>query len=118
MMRAQALIMPTTYVEPFGNVAIEAMACGTPVICTDWGAMTETVIHGKTGYRCRTFQEFIEASYCVKHLDPNEIRNHVAQNYSLEVIGPKYERYFERLLTLWTDGWYYLPPLLKVEVAA
>lgn len=106
MAGAQALFVPTQYIEPFGNVAIEAMCCGTPVLSTDWGAMTETVIHGKTGFRCRTFGEFKRAALRAHELDPFFIREHVVDNYSLEVIGAKYERYFERLSHLWKEGWY------------
>lgn len=108
MSGARALIMPTIYIEPFGNVAIEAMACGTPVICTDWGAMTETVLEGVTGFRCRTMAEFIAALDKVKDLDPRVIRRHIVRNYSLPVIATKYQQYFERLDTLWEKGWYEL----------
>lgn len=109
MAGAQALIMPTIYIEPFGNVAVEAQACGTPVITTDWGAMTETVINGVTGFRCRSFAEFSTALEAVKTLNPATIHQHAIQNYSLDVIGKKYEAYFERLETLWADGWYTRP---------
>lgn len=104
--KAQAVFMPTLYIEPGGNVAIEAQACGTPVICTDWGSMTETVVHGVTGYRCRMFDEFCEATDQVKALDPTVIRKHVEDNYSLPVTAKKYEKYFTKLLTLWNKGWY------------
>lgn len=106
MSRAKALIMPTTYVEPFGNVAVEAQACGTPAICTDWGAMTETVEHNKTGFRCRTFDEFLTALSAVESLSGQYIRQRVIDNYSLEATAPKYELYFSRLLSLWDRGWY------------
>jgi glycosyltransferase involved in cell wall biosynthesis len=106
MAGAKAVFVPTIYLEPFGNVNVEAQACGTPVITTDWGAFTETVKHGLTGYRCRTFGEFKRAAEKCHVLDPKVIRQHAVDNYSLDVIGEKYERYFERLMTLWTDGWY------------
>lgn len=109
MAGAKALIMPTKYIEPFGNVAVEAQACGTPVITTDWGAMTETVVEGVTGFHCRTLSEFIEAAQKADTLDPLRIRQHVLDNYSLDVIGAKYEKHFERLLTIWNDGWYEVP---------
>ena len=85
---------------------MEAQACGTPVITTDWGAFTETVIDGVTGFRCRTFGEFKRAAEKVETLDPHVIRDHAVNSYSLDVIGKKYEDYFVRLLHLWDDGWY------------
>lgn len=106
MAGATALFAPTTYIEPFGNVAIEAMACGTPVITTDWGAFTETVIQGETGFRCRHLREFLSAAEDVKKLDHRLIRRHVERNYSLRVIGKQYEDYFVRLGTKWGLGWY------------
>jgi glycosyltransferase involved in cell wall biosynthesis len=109
MSRAKATFVPTQYIEPFGNVAVESMYCGTPVISTDWGAMTETVLHGKTGFRCRTLNEFLEAAKNVHTLDPYTCHAHARDNYSLDVTGKKYEDHFKRLLTLWGNGWYAVP---------
>ncbi|MCK9860420.1 glycosyltransferase family 1 protein [Paenibacillus sp. ATY16] len=38
--------------ETFGNVVLEAMSCGTPVICADKGGVTDSVQHGVTGLQC------------------------------------------------------------------
>ena len=46
---AAFVIVPSTGVESFGLVAIEAFACGTPVIATRHGGLAELVEHGKTG---------------------------------------------------------------------
>lgn len=105
MSHAKALIVPTQYIEPFGGVAVEAMMCGTPVITTDWGAFTETVVHGVTGFRCHIQRDFRKALYDVERLDPATIRTHAVTKYSTAVIAIKYEAYFERLLTLYGDGW-------------
>lgn len=106
MANAIASFAPTVYIEPFGNVVPEAMSCGTPVITTDWGAFTETNIHGETGFRCRSLNEFIEAMDACKTLDPYKIRDHALSHYSVDVIAHKYDAYFKRLSTLWGDGWY------------
>lgn len=106
--QAYAVFCPTQYIEPFGNVAIEAQACGTPVITTDWGAFTETVVDGITGFRCRSHQEFIDAVHMAGTLDPAQIRAICLDRYSLEVIGKKYDRYFKRLKQLWGKGYYQL----------
>lgn len=46
---AEACIMPSLY-ESFGMVALEAMACGTPVIASRVGGLTYTVRDGETGF--------------------------------------------------------------------
>ncbi|HEX4113262.1 MAG TPA: glycosyltransferase family 4 protein [Stellaceae bacterium] len=48
--RAMALLSPVDWVEPFGLVMIEAMACGTPVIVYDRGSAPEVVENGITGF--------------------------------------------------------------------
>jgi glycosyltransferase involved in cell wall biosynthesis len=106
MSKAKAVFVPTQYIEPFGNVNVEAQACGTPVITTDWGAFTETVVQGVTGYRCRTFGEFKAAAQNVGTLDPKIIRDRAVSLYSMDTIAKRYEEYFTRLLLLWGDGWY------------
>lgn len=106
MSRATAVFVPTVYVEPFGGVAVEAMLCGTPVITTDWGAFTETVVNGLNGFRCRTFADFERAALAAPYLYPTTIREHAAVRYALEPVAKLYEEYFTRLSSLWGDGWY------------
>jgi len=47
---ARALIVPSLFDEPFGMVSIEALACGTPVIALDSGALPEVIQDGQTGF--------------------------------------------------------------------
>lgn len=46
---ADVCVIPSHY-EPFGLVAIEAMACGIPVVASDVGGLKFTVIPGETGW--------------------------------------------------------------------
>lgn len=106
MSRAQAVLVPTLYLEPFGSVAVEAQMCGTPAITTDWGAFPETVDQWLSGFRCRTLQEFIDAVHNAPYLDKHAIRKRALRLYSLEAVAQRYETYFERLMTLWGGGFY------------
>lgn len=103
---ARALICATQYIEPFGGVAVEAMLSGTPVIASPFGAFSETVAHGVTGYRCSTLGEFVGAADRVDDLDPKEVRAWAMGRYTLEVCAPQYDAWLERLGTLYGSGWY------------
>jgi glycosyltransferase involved in cell wall biosynthesis len=103
---ARALIVPTTYIEPFGGVAAEAMMCGTPVIATDCGAFTETVEEGITGFRFRTLAEAKRAVQKIDELNNAKIRQRAINRYSLTAVAPQYNHWFKQLQTLWGKGWY------------
>jgi glycosyltransferase involved in cell wall biosynthesis len=47
---AKCLVVPSIFDEPFGMVSVEALACGTPVVGLDSGALPEVIADGKTGY--------------------------------------------------------------------
>lgn len=104
--KAQAVFMPTQYIEPFGSVQAEAMLSGAGVIATDWGSFSETIVNGVNGYRTRTLGDMVWAMEAVTHLDRQAIRQWAIDRYSIDVVRHQYEAYFQRLEALWTDGWY------------
>lgn len=104
MSSAHVVLCPTVYVEPFNQVAVEAQMCGTPVVSTNFGGFTETVEHGRTGFRCNYLGEFAEAIGQVKNLDPFYIRHRAVLNYSIGQVKHQYQAYFDRLNLLWGKG--------------
>ncbi len=99
MAKAAAILGPTYYIEPFGNMIPEAYMSGTPAITTDWGGFTETVVQGKTGFRCRDFKEFVSAILNVKSIRPIDCRDWAITNCEDSVIYAKYNRYFNKIKT-------------------
>jgi glycosyltransferase involved in cell wall biosynthesis len=103
---AQAVLVPTQYIGPFEGVHIEAAFCGTPVITTDWGVFTESVIQGVTGFRTRTLGEAVWAVENLHTLNPQTISMYAFANYSTNRVALLYEAYFEQIMTLYESGWY------------
>jgi glycosyltransferase involved in cell wall biosynthesis len=109
MSKAKGLIVASMFNEPFGGVQVESFLSGTPVISTDWGAFTEVNIQGVTGFRCRTYADFINAAKNIGSIKPSDCRKQ-GEKYTLENIAPMYEKYFQDVLNVYTGkGWYELP---------
>jgi glycosyltransferase involved in cell wall biosynthesis len=116
MKHAIAVLVPTRFREPFGGVAVEAQLSGTPAITTDYGAFVETV---EPQWRCSTHRELCEAAVRAQTLtatDRMNIRLKAASRYSLEAVGSLFERYFDRLYSLWGDGYYEMRELEKIAL--
>ncbi len=97
MSGAKGFLLPTCYLEPFGGTVVESMLCGTPVITSDWGVFAETVLHGITGYRCRTLDHYIWAINNVTKLSRNKCRFWAEKNYSLDAVYILYNEWFQML---------------------
>jgi len=93
---AKAIVAPSRYVEPFGGVVVEAALCGTPAITADFGAFTETVLHGVTGLRCGGLAEFVAAVDEVEALDRRVVARRARKLYSMSRVGGLYAKVFER----------------------
>jgi len=98
MRDAKAIIGPTYYIEPFGNMIVEGYFSGTPAITTDWGGFTETVQQGVTGFRCREFKDFTNALKNIDKINPHDCRKWAECNYDEVIVHKKFDDYFKKLL--------------------
>ena len=72
------------YLEPFGLVPLESMACGTPVVAVKEGGVRESVVHNESGLLTeRNEQEFAEA---ITHLLLNEDKRKYMSQRGIEII--------------------------------
>lgn len=94
---ASGLMAPTHYLEPFGNIVVEALMSGTPVISTDWGGFVDTVIPGLTGYRAKDFKGFVEAAANIHKISPEHCRNYAMSNFSDEVVHTKFDHWLKKI---------------------
>lgn len=94
---AKALLFPIQWEEPFGMAVIEALACGTPVVAMNRGAMPEIIEHGVNGFLADTEQEFFEYAQRVGEIDPAECRRSVERLFAADQMA---ERYIDRYMAV------------------
>ncbi len=96
--RAQSLLFPIQWEEPFGLVMIEAMACGTPVVALRRGSVPEIVTDGVTGWVRDDPDELVDALGAVGDLDPHACRDRVANDFDVPVMVSRYEAVYRSML--------------------
>lgn len=106
MKNAKGFFLISDYAEPFGGSAVEAMMSGTPVIVPDYGVFPETVLHGITGYRCRTFEQYCWAAKNIENIKPVNCRDWAVNNYSLDKVSEMYTEFFTQIDNVQRKGWY------------
>lgn len=96
-----ALLMTPRWVEAFGNVAIEALACGVPVIAYNRGGPAEIVRPGETGWLVTPDDVIglVEAIQCIDQLDRQACRHQAEQQFSLDALTQRFETWFAAILS-------------------
>lgn len=97
MQSARALIFPSKMGEPFGLVAAEAMACGTPVIASPDGAIGEVVKDGVTGFIVND-DEMVRTIVTFPNISPNSCRTRVESMFSRKQMAIGYEKNYRDIL--------------------
>lgn len=102
---ADVFLLPSE-LESFGLSALEAMACGVPVVGSDAGGMPELVAEGQTGY-LRPVGDVEGMAACVLSILKHDAlrqtlgaaaRKRAEEQFSMERIVPLYEKHYERVL--------------------
>lgn len=100
LVRADCLLAPIDWEEPFGLQFIEAMVCGTPPVAFNRGAVPEVINHGKTGFVVDTIEAMVAAVKNISWIDRTVCRQHVEQNFDAPIMVQNYldvyEYIFER----------------------
>lgn len=94
---ALATVLLGAWPEPFGLVAIESMATGTPVIARRAGALPEIVDHGLTGFLVDDVHEGRFAVRGVASLDRRAVRRTVLERFSVSDMVDEYEAVYRRM---------------------
>ena len=101
---ADITVVPSHY-ETFGQVIIESMACGTPVVSFDSSGQTDIISHREDGYLAayKDTKDFAEGiKWLLSKADYREIAekamHKVKGHYSEEVVAHQYLNFYQRLL--------------------
>jgi glycosyltransferase involved in cell wall biosynthesis len=87
---ARCLLVPSLVDETSSLVAMEAMACGTPVIAYKKGALPYIVDHGRTGFMVDDAAGMADAIRAVHHIDPEECRRAARERFSSAMMTELY----------------------------
>ncbi|MEY2503594.1 MAG: hypothetical protein QOI07_3931 [Verrucomicrobiota bacterium] len=98
--KSYAVLMPGSWPEPFGLVAIEALACGAPVIARRVGGLDEIIRDGVDGFFGDDVTEMAFMVERVATLDRKAIRSSVMDRFSARRMADGYEALYARLLDL------------------
>lgn len=100
--RCRALLLTSRWVEAFGNVVIESLACGVPVIAYDRGGPSEIVRDGQTGFLILpdSVEALIAAIGKIDQIDRAACRQQAEEEYSLGAYGDRVEQWLQQVAAL------------------
>ena len=99
--KCRVLLMTPRWLEAFGNVAIEALACGVPIIAYRRGGPSEIVKDGQTGFLVEpdNVPELAHAITKISQIDRLACRQQAETEYSLAALGDRFEAWFKQIIS-------------------
>ncbi|RZU42309.1 glycosyltransferase involved in cell wall biosynthesis [Edaphobacter modestus] len=97
--KAKALLFPVEWAEPFGLVMIEALACGTPVIGWQRGAVPEVIEDGVNGYTVKDISQAVERLSHIASIDRSTCRNSYERRFRVDQMASSYVTLYEEQIT-------------------
>ncbi len=99
--RCRALLVTPKWIEAFGIVAIEALACGVPVIAYSRGGPAEIVRDGQTGWLVPpdNVAGLVDAIAKIDQINRADCRYQAERLYDLPVWGERFEQWFDQILS-------------------
>lgn len=103
---ADIFLMPSQS-ESFGLAALEAMACGVPIVSSSAGGLPELNIHNQTGFIAELGDTGKIAKYAAELLTNEKkyaafsenCRRRALEQFDTQLVVPKYIAYYERILS-------------------
>jgi glycosyltransferase involved in cell wall biosynthesis len=96
--KANAMLFPIQWEEPFGIAMVEAMVSGTPVIATRHGAAAELVTPGVTGWLADDVEAMVKAYSKVAEIDLGRCVEEAGRRFGPAQMADGYESVYERAI--------------------
>lgn len=99
MRNAKAFLYTVQFHEPFGLSQVESLACGTPVIGTNYGSIPEIIKHGVTGYVCEnSVDSFANAIKNINNINPQDCRDDAVNRFDISVMAGNYLKQYKKVI--------------------
>ena len=98
--KCRALLNTPKWNEAFGNVVVEALACGVPVIAYKRGGPSEIIQHGQTGYLAEPDDKKNMLSYVkiIEKIERKKCREWVEKNASIDIFANKVVNWLNKVI--------------------